>query len=305
MAKTHFPRSGGNQYVQSFYAPNDPIGNVLYVNSSTTYGSSTGPGFSPEAAYSTLQAAHDAATADNHDHIFIAPGHAETISAAGGIAFTKSGLTVVGLGQGSNRPTFTWSATDATWTIATGGNTTIRNILTNVSIDEVVSMLSITAANVTLDAVDFRLKTAATEAIQWLLTTSGATDLVVKNCRHHQVTASASNAKWLVPLGARTVIDNNIMHIGLTSNAASQVIANSAAAVDLTFTNNLIGGLLGVLAVPVSFHASSTGIANNNRVFSARTTLAGSIALGGLYGAENYAAHVANKNGLLDPVVDA
>jgi hypothetical protein len=58
-------------------------------------------------------------------------------------------------------------------------------------------------------------------------------------------------------------------------------------------------------AVPISLLAGTTGFLANNFVASAKTAIAGSIALASCYGANNYAAHVVNKNGLLEPVVDA
>jgi hypothetical protein len=48
--KTHFSRSGGQQWTDSFYRPNRPTGNELYVHSD---GGSSG-GYSPETALSTF-----------------------------------------------------------------------------------------------------------------------------------------------------------------------------------------------------------------------------------------------------------
>ena len=82
-------------------------GNVYWVDSNGG-GGSRGTFQHPVA---TLSAAHDLVTTDNGDIIAIKPGHAETITAT--VDFSKSGFSIVGLGFGFNRPTFTNGITAA------------------------------------------------------------------------------------------------------------------------------------------------------------------------------------------------
>ena len=79
-----------------------------------------GNGASPSGAYQTLGAA--LAVALVGDTILIAAGHTETVSSAAYIAWSQSGITVIGLGVGSARPTFTWSTTASTITNAILGS---------------------------------------------------------------------------------------------------------------------------------------------------------------------------------------
>lgn len=276
-------------------------GEIWFVDSAAAgTGATVGHGKNPDSPFSTISYAFSSDLLAAGDTVYVMPSHVETISAAGTITADIAGVKVIGLGWGAARPTLTWTATDAT--IAVGAaSISFKNFLTQVTIDEVVSMWNWTGAWGVMDAVDFRLAEAAEEAIQFLITTSATTDFVLRNCRHHQATASASNAKWLAILGARTVIEDNTFDIELTSNAASQIIANTAAAIGQICRRNTIHAI-GVACVPISYHASSEGIAHDNRVVSTGT-LAGKIALGGLYGCENYVATTANKNGILDPVV--
>jgi len=275
-------------------------GDIWFV-CSVTGTDGAGYGVNPDAPFATLSYAIGKATAAKGDVIYLLPGHAESLSGAAAITVNVSGLSIIGLGNGANRPTFTFHTTDAQ-VVVSAADVLLKNIRCTVDVDEVVSLFSVTAARVTFDTVDF-FETASVQAIQFV--TCGQDRFVVRNCTHLQAAASASNAKWIqITGGVGVVIEDNDLEIALTSNAASQVIANSAAATNMRVRRNLVM-CTGAAAVPVSFHASSTGIAADNRITSGRTTLAGSIALGGLYGAENYAAHTANKNGILDPVADA
>ena len=85
MGKTVIPNGGPNDraVLQGLYLFPGIVGNVYYVSSST--GSSTGPGFTPENAYATIDQAIGACTAGNGDVILVMPGHTETLSAAAGI----------------------------------------------------------------------------------------------------------------------------------------------------------------------------------------------------------------------------
>lgn len=276
-------------------------GEIYFVDSTAAgAGATLGHGGNPDKPFSSIAYAFSSDVLAAGDTVYVMPNHAEAISAAGTITADIAGVRVIGLGWGAKRPTLTWTATDGTIAVS-ATSVEFKNFLTRVTIDEVVSMWNWTGAWGVMDAVDFRLAEAAEEAIQFLLTTSGASDLTVRNCSHYQATASASNAQWLKVLGARSVIEDNVIQLAMTNNSASIVIDNSAAAADLTIARNRIT-VISAGAIAISCHGSSTGQAHDNRVVSTGT-LAGKIALGGLSGNENYVATTANKNGILDPVV--
>ena len=90
-------------------------GVVFWVDSGYTGGASNGTFAKPDL---TLAAAITRVTASNGDVIYVKPGHAETVSAD--VDHTKAGLTIIGLGVGSIRPTITISG--ATTDITFSGN---------------------------------------------------------------------------------------------------------------------------------------------------------------------------------------
>jgi hypothetical protein len=64
--------------------------------------------------YSTIDAAVGNCTADNGDMILVKAGHVETVSAAGGLACDVAGISIIGLGNGKNRPRINFTATAST-----------------------------------------------------------------------------------------------------------------------------------------------------------------------------------------------
>lgn len=278
-------------------------GKIFWVNNTAVLpeggvgGSDSNPG-NYLRPFSTISAALTACVANRGDIICVMPGHAETIATAGGIT-AKAGCAIVGLGTGSLRPTLTWSATASTFALS-AANFTLHNILTLVSIDAVAVMFPVTAANVTLDRVDYQLTTSKSP-VTFLNTTTAGTDLNITNCKHYQI-AAVSVTKWIDLVGAdRFVIANNHMHV----SASTHVIGGTTTAslTGILDTNNVHNG--GSTAAAIIMLANTTGVARYNHAAGAKTAVAGNVGLASMQGIENYATHTANKNGLLDPVVDS
>lgn len=276
-------------------------GNIFFVDSNADAG---GNGLSPEGAVRTLAAAIALATANNGDVIYLMEGHAETISAAAGIALSKAGVSIIGLGHGSIRPTFTWSATDSTMTI-TGANVLLKNVITKVSIDEVVSMISVSAAGVTLDGVDF-VETTSAQAIQWLLTTNAADQLTIKNCRHIQATAAGSAQKWIQLVGTdhTRIVDNTFIILG-NASTSSHLISGSTAVVNCEIARNLCLFTGATITIVINLVTGSTGIISDNRLGSGTSVATAAAITGdGCFMFQNYWADTAAASGLLAPAVD-
>lgn len=177
--KTHFP-SQGNPFIDSFYASSKPVGNALYVDS--VNGSATGPGFSPESAFSTLAAAITAAKSNNGDVIYISPAHAETIIGAAGVLVNKNGLTIIGLGYGNMRPQFTFTTAVAASFDISGSSVNLQNIAFVNGIDNQTAMNNVTGSDVGFDNCFWTTNTATTGAAIGILTAATATRFRVENC---------------------------------------------------------------------------------------------------------------------------
>lgn len=81
-------------------------GNVFFVDANTAQGGTTsGYGTHPDSAITDIESAYDLCTANQGDVVFVLPGHAETVSDE--ITMDAEGVSVIGLGVGTDRPTLT------------------------------------------------------------------------------------------------------------------------------------------------------------------------------------------------------
>ncbi len=303
MSKASPVFGGGNDraVLNTQYFEPGAVGNVWYVKS----GAASGNGVTPEGAFATVAEAISAATASNGDIIVLLPGHAETIGAAG-LAWNKAGITIRGKGRGNDRPTFTWHTTDAVLTIS-AANVTVENIITTADLDEVVSMILVTGAGVTLDTVDFKDPGASIQALQWLLTTAAADQLTIKNCFHVQNAAAATAQKWIQLVGTdhTRILDNTFLFTAFASTS-SHLISGTTAVVNAEIGRNKGTWLGATITGIISCVTGSTGIQYDNRFFTGTSVSATTAYVGdGMAFMDNKHQDSASASGYLNPAVDS
>lgn len=262
MPKTHFPRVGGQQWVQSDYRP--PVmtlGNAIYCDSAT--GTTSGPGFSPETAYSTLITAMGGCTASNDDVVFVAAGHTESVTAAAGMTFSKAGIRWEGRGVGRNRPTITFSTSTAAQIIISGANQTFRNFIFDFTgIDAIVAAISVTAADVAFEDCEFICNNATAGCVLGILTAATATRFRVERCRFLGVATNSgttTTAQIQHEVGVDYVIRDNYF-----TGKMTQAILNATTLLGGLIDNNRFVVYTGTKAIAMA--AASTPFISNNRI---------------------------------------
>lgn len=159
----------------------------------------------------TLGQALTLTQAGRGDKIMLKAGHAETISTAGGITTgSMTEIEICGLGEGNLRPTFTFAtSTAATFTITSAG-VTLRNVVITNTLDQVVSPIVISAANVTLDMVEIVDSADAVEFVTGVLTTAAASGLKIMGMRYKGRTGGSHCATPIKLVGVKEgLIDIN------------------------------------------------------------------------------------------------
>lgn len=261
MPKKHFPRTGGQQWVDSNYrSPEVTTGDVYYVDSSA--GTSTGPGFSPETAFATIDQAIGACTASKGDHIIVMPGHAETIVAAAAIAVDVAGIKILGLGQGRNRPTITFTTSTAASCDITAANVTIENIVFVCGIDAQLAMVNVNSADVKFLNCEFETNSGTVGTVAGILTAATASRLWVEKCLFRgPATNSGTTTTSQIDheVGVDYVIRDNYF-----TGKCTQCITNGAAVLRGLIDNNRFVVATGTKAI--NMHASSTPFISNNRI---------------------------------------
>jgi hypothetical protein len=174
------------------FSTNFSPGSQFYVDSGS--GSNSNDGSSWSKAVATLDYAIGLCTANSGDVIFIAPGHAETFSTTGTkITFDVAGITIIGLGYGASRPTFTFSHTGATM-VSTANSVTIQNILLVTGVDLLTTFCTISGTDFTLVDVETR-DTNDVEVVDAFITTAAADRLKVIRHFHNGYVGGDANAR--------------------------------------------------------------------------------------------------------------
>lgn len=298
--KTHFPRVGDQQWVDSFYRPFQPVGNVFYVSSDT--GSSSGPGYAPGTAYATIDQAVGACTADNGDVIFVLPGHTETISAAAGIDLDVAGITIIGLGRGSNRPTVTMDTLTTTDIDVDAADITIENIVFKANVLDIVAAIDVNAANFTMRNCECIDNSTILNAKIWVLgaTSTTSNGMAIENCRFY-ATGDANTACISMPGTSDKcrIVGNELQgDWGTAAILAAGVITNAFIA------NNYIRNLDAGDDVCINVADNSTGICAYNAVGALETdNSTDQITVGTkMVAIQNYSVDIGDRQGVLDPV---
>ena len=149
-----------------------PFGNVFYVDSGHGNANDDNPGTSPKAPMATIDAAYNRCTASQGDVVVVAGGHTETISGATDLVLDTAGVTIIGMGRGSDRPTLTFSATDSEIPIS-AVNVTLQNFLLTITgaIDVVVG-ITVSAAGVRLLDIEGREPAATSQWVDFIVGTT-------------------------------------------------------------------------------------------------------------------------------------
>ena len=150
-------------------------GDSWYVDSGKT---ASGDGKSWDYAVITINEAYDLATASNGDVIHVAVNSDETIDAATDLVCDKIGITIIGYGSGSERPTLSWADVAAATIPVSAADNVFKNIIfdgSSTAGDGPDAMFTITAAGFQLIRSEIIISDA-NEAATVVITGSAAAD---------------------------------------------------------------------------------------------------------------------------------
>lgn len=269
----------------------NPFGNVFFVCSATTGAAdSAGRGQTVDQPLATLDYAIGLCTAAQGDVIIVLPGHAETITGAAGVALDISGVTIIGLGNGRNRPTFTFTTADAASFDISAANCRVEGLVFLNARDGQTAMMNITAADVTVRNCEFRLTdleaTSTTQAALGILASDAADRLIIEDLHMHGEPATGVTSAISYGACDNVVIRNN----RITGNHATNgSIANTAAAVGGIIDGNfIVNTTADGNNMCIVLHASTNSLIANNRLAVIDSTSPIPITAAGGYISANY-----------------
>lgn len=265
-----------------------------------------------ELVQPTLADALTACDDDRDDVIFLAPGFALTVTATN-TDLNKNGVTIIGLGNGLARPTFTFGAAAATIDVS-AINVTVRGC------HHIGNFLDVASAYTLATAPDFHLEGDNTfvdnsSILNFLsIVTTSATDNEADG-----LTVLGNNIYGLntTPLAVVSILAAEL-HINISDNTADlaatsggEFITLAAKIVNNARIQNNVHTVVGATGTTTGIFltgsgTTSTGIVSGNMISSLDTTSELAFTAGtGLVYFENYYTGVADKSGKLIPLVDA
>lgn len=264
LGKTQFVNGGANDRAlgnRSYLWP-QTSGDVFFVHSSGS--GTTGPGYAPENAYTTINSALGAAAADHDDIVVVLPGHTETITGAAGIAMATAGVKLIGLGHGRRRPRITFSTSTAASFDITAARCVAENLVLINGIDAQTAMLNVQAADAVIENCEFQLGNATTQAALGILTNASADRMRVHECfLHGTVDAGVTSAIKIVG-GDSVIIERNRI-IGAFGTAGGIANATTATTGFLIWDNTILNMTADGNNTVIVMASGSTGLIANNR----------------------------------------
>lgn len=254
MVMTAFP-DGVSSFGMPVVGQGVPIARA-YKFVCSTYGSNGNEG-TLESPFATIDYAIGKCTASRGDTIIVMPGHTETVTAAAGIALDVAGVNIIGIGEGSIRPTVNFTTAVGASFAVTAANCVVKNILFTGGIDALTNPIHVQAADFTLDGCEWRDVTG--QATDVILTTAAANRLKVVNHRHDGATA-AGGASAIALVGGDCIrIENcrfdgnfsvgviDIRTTATTDLEISNVVARTRNAADIFLVDTITGstGMIG------------------------------------------------------------
>lgn len=264
--KTHPPQQAGsgNAWVNPLYEYLQPVGNIFYV-CSTVSGASNASGYgrSPESPFATLDYAIGLCNADSNDVIIVMATHVETITGAAGVAVDVAGITIIGMGEGRQRPRINYTTAAAASFDITAARCVIKNLyFTPIGVDAVTAAINISGADVVIDGIEMELADATNQAVLGILTAATATRLIVKNSYFHGSGDAGTAAAIRHASGNDVQIIDNVFFGNYTTTLGA--IDNSAAVTGLQIHRNKIANNTASAAKAFVAHGSTTGAFSEN-----------------------------------------
>lgn len=295
-------------------------GQVYWVNGSSVLppngiGGSNGNKGTYLQPFATLDYAVGRCTAGRGDIIMVMPSHTETISSATALALDVAGIAIVGLGSGTNRPTFTLDTATTTTVGVTAANISIVNCIFTANFADIVAVFTLGAA-VNFALQDCLIKATATNmnflnVVDTNATSNNADGLYIEGNTWIEPDTATLGFIKMDGTNDRVTFANNYINVGLKNNTATiMAIATTKVVTSLDCRGNEVYRLntdtaTGGLFITTDVSTNTGMIANN---FAQHADVAAEIlvtASSGFGFFQNFASGVAGASGYLLPAADS
>jgi len=276
-------------------------GKIFYVDSAV--GSDNNQGKAPAQATATIDAAINLCTANRGDIIYVMQGHAETIDngTSDAIDADVAGITIIGLGNGSDRPTITYDTTTDEFVIDAAG-VVVSNLRFVPGVSDISNAIEMKADSDYSSIMNCEFVEGPTSSFEFTIGiqfVTGADDVLI--AQNTYFSADAVGATRFIDGGAgvlnRTMIAYNVIHGQFTVSA----IFSDQIDLETYIVGNLITQMTSGQHC-IEYTAAATGICADNFMFT--DAEATTLDPGSMKCYENYVTTAINASGVLVPFVD-
>lgn len=226
--------------------------------------------------FATIQAGIDACTADADDIVLVMPGHTETITAA--IDMDTAGVKVIGLGDGTLRPTVTLNGTINGFNM-TSNNTHIENIgFAVITTDLATAFIDVVGVGCTIKNIYGITDVSAVAVVDAITVTATADDLVIDGVEFWNMGLEEVNSFLSLEGAASRVTVKNFFAFGNVDTAG--II--DAAKIDYLRLENINVSVVGTTVPAITLDSNPEGVALNVYAAGTHGTLATNCNLGNL-----------------------
>lgn len=247
--------------------------------------------------FSTIDAAIGSCTANAGDVIYVLPNHTEDIASATSLVADVAGVSIIGLGQGANRPVLTFTTTASSIELD-AANVLFKNMVLNASVSAVVVGVNVDAAGVTLEDVEFGFDATGDDFVT-MIDIDGVNKATVRNCRLIAEDIAGCDEAIRIDDTDDTVIENNFISGDFTDGA---IIGEGAAGKGLIIKDNLIYNADTTAGFVIDLNVAFTGIMSGNRCGTLFATAPETtLDPGSMLCLENYVVNAVDESGALVP----
>ena len=274
------------------------FGNIFYVDSVT--GSNSDTGTSPVTAVATIDYAIGLCTANNGDVILVLQGHAETVTAA--ITCDVAGVTIIGLGEGNQRPVITGSGTIDAITVTAAGVVLENLRFAAPAVDAQTAHVNVAAAGCVLRDLKMIGSAGSENVVDMITIATGGDDCLIEGVRMYNVTVDCVSGIDIEAAIARAEIRNCLIEGAFSTGA----LIDSATGTLAYIHHNVFKNTKAATSSVTFTTGNTTGVFEHNFVSGRHTTIATNLVEGtGMDFNQNYVVEEAALSGLLEPAADA
>jgi hypothetical protein len=297
-------------------------GNIFFVDSGNANAADDvgTNGKTSDEPFATVDYAIGQCTANNGDVIYVMPGHAENFTSTGSFNPDVAGVSIIGLGRGSDRPTFTGTTTSSK-IVVTGQNVRISNCIfkagtTGSAVSPTLGM-RLYNADQQIDNCTFTNSGSSSYFVTMLQTSSTAqrtnNNKVIFN-EFLSITGNTSGTTQAILLSNSSGIDSVGHNMEISGNkfngtftqACIESGSSGTVHLGLILKGNDFNNLKAAAGTCVSIRNAITGLAaNNNMVCVGSSNVNDVFDPGSMLCVDNYGSDAINVYGIASPPVPA